>query len=263
MNLINIVLIILSLITVASGGIFIYLNMKKKELEKNNNNDVNNLKKYYKNKESKVNEVASRIKGMEVYHIYNNTHTYPMAKEKCKMYGGRLATEAEVRRAYKDGANWCNYGWSHGQKILFPAQKQAVDFEEAAISLMNPKKCGLVNNNKCQKVGVNGGFYPNPNLEVGVNCYGLRPEFLDNDEKLRVKDDKKRKKLLEKIRKNDMGRKNELLKRKNLEKLKENVRKSIANDMISDYNSVVNKTDYEMISNDKLKFFEDQETEFP
>ena len=56
---------------------------------------------------------------MEVFHIYNNTHTYPMAKEKCKMYGGRLATESEVRRAYQDGANWCNYGWSHGQKYYF------------------------------------------------------------------------------------------------------------------------------------------------
>jgi hypothetical protein len=246
MNLINIALIVLTLLTVVSGGLFLNFYMKKND-----------------NNKEEVKEIANRIKGMEVYHIYNNIHTYPMAKEKCKMYGGRLATEAEVRRAYKDGANWCNYGWSHGQKILFPAQKQAVDFEDAAISLMNPKKCGLVNNNKCQKEGVNGGYYPNPNLEVGVNCYGLRPEFLNNDDKLREKDDKKRKKIIEKMRKHDMGRKNELLKRKNLEKLKENVRKSITNDMISDYNNVVNKPNYEMVSNDKVKFFENQETEFP
>ena len=244
MNPINITLIILSILTVISLGTFLYFYMNK--TKKNNSKNV-----------------SSRIKGMEVFHIYNNTHTYPMAKEKCKMYGGRLATESEVRRAYQDGANWCNYGWSHGQKILFPAQKQAVDFEDAAISKMNPKKCGLINTNKCQKEGVNGSFYPNPNLKVGVNCYGLRPEYLQNDDKLRIKDDKERKEKIEKIRKYDQSRKNELLKQKNQERLRENVRKSIANDMISDYNNVLNKPRYETESNDKVKFFENQEAVFP
>lgn len=249
MNPINITLTILSILTVISLGAFLYFYMNK---NKSNQNKPDNTKKS-----------SNRVKGMEVYHIYNNTHTYPMAKEKCKMYGGRLATESEVRRAHEDGANWCNYGWSHGQKILFPAQKQAVDFEDVAISKINPKKCDWHNNNKCQKEGVNGGYYSNPNLKVGINCFGLRPEYLKNDDKLRTKDDKERKEVIEKIRKHDQSYKNELLKQRNQERLRENVRKSIVNDMISDYNNVVNKPRYETVSNDKVKFFENQEADFP
>ena len=55
----------------------------------------------------------------------------------------------------------------------------------------------------------------------------------------------------------------ELLKQRNQERLRENVRKSIANDMISDYNNVLNKPRYETESNNKVKFFENQEAVFP
>ena len=115
MNPINITLIILSILTVISLGTFLYFYMNK--TNKNSKNSKN---------------ISNRIKGMEVFHIYNNTHTYPMAKEKCKMYGGRLATESEVRRAYQDGANWCNYGWSADGQALFPTQEKTYNLLKKA-----------------------------------------------------------------------------------------------------------------------------------
>ena len=69
--------------------------------------------------------------------------------------------------------------------------------------------------------------------------------------------------MIEKIRRHDQSYKNELLKQRNQERLRENVRKSIVNDMISDYNNVVNKPRYETVRNDKVKFFENQEADFP
>ena len=65
MNPINITLIILSILTVISLGTFLYFYMNK--TKKNNSKNSKN--------------VSARIKGMEVFHIYNNTHTYPMAKK--------------------------------------------------------------------------------------------------------------------------------------------------------------------------------------
>ena len=107
----------------------------------------------------------------EVFHIYNNTHTYEMAREKCKLYGGRLATESEVKDAYDKGKNWCNYGWSEGQKILYPAQKKSVHLE----------KTSGTSDTRCLKEGVVGGYYPNTGMRFGVNCYGVKPEPKGNE----------------------------------------------------------------------------------
>ena len=36
----------------------------------------------------------------------------------------------------------------------------------------------------CGKPGVNGGFFDNPDLRFGVNCYGVRPDKKATDELL-------------------------------------------------------------------------------
>ena len=45
--------------------------------------------------------------------------------------------------AYKNGADWCNYGWSEGQLALYPTQEDSFNKLE-----MNPKnrgQCGFKN----------------------------------------------------------------------------------------------------------------------
>jgi len=109
-------------------------------------------------------------KKKEVFHIANQDYTYDQAKCKCESYGGRLATKAEVTNSYNDGAHWCSYGWSDKQNAFYPVQKCEWD-------IMTNKNERLPENEKqfCGLPGLNGGFFPNPEIKFGVNCYGVKP----------------------------------------------------------------------------------------
>jgi hypothetical protein len=96
----------------------------------------------------------------QVFHIANQDYTYDQAKCKCGVYGARLATQAEITDAYNKGADWCTYGWSAGQQAFYPTQAETA------------RRRG----GDCGKAGVNGGFFANPILKFGVNCYGIKPE---------------------------------------------------------------------------------------
>ena len=60
----------------------------------------------------------------EVFNIANNKYTYEDAQAICKSYDASLATYDQIEKAYNNGAEWCNYGWSADQMILFPTQKK-------------------------------------------------------------------------------------------------------------------------------------------
>ena len=102
----------------------------------------------------------------EVFNIQNQDYTYDQAKCKCRAYNGRLATKAEIIDAYNKGANWCSYGWSEGQSAYYPTQKCAWDKLQRG-----PRK----DRHNCGRPGVNGGFFANPLLKFGANCYGIKP----------------------------------------------------------------------------------------
>lgn len=103
----------------------------------------------------------------EVFHLSNQDYTFPQAKCKCSAYGGRLATKEEITDAYNKGASWCTYGWSEGQNAYYPTQK--CDFDKLQrLSKKDRFKCGLP--------GINGGFFSNPSLKFGINCYGVKPK---------------------------------------------------------------------------------------
>ena len=51
----------------------------------------------------------------EVFNISKNIYKYDDASALCKALNSRLATFEEVKNAYENGADWCNYGWSKGQ----------------------------------------------------------------------------------------------------------------------------------------------------
>jgi len=107
----------------------------------------------------------------EVFNISNNVFTYEDAQAVCKVFDSRLATYDEIENAYKDGGEWCNYGWSDNQSIYFPTQKSTWD------KLQKTKN----HKNDCGRPGINGGYIENANTRFGVNCYGAKPKATTND----------------------------------------------------------------------------------
>lgn len=101
----------------------------------------------------------------EVFHLPHNRYTYEQAREACEMFDARLATYDEVEDSYRNGANWCSYGWSSDQLALFPIQK----------SMYNELKKIPGHERDCGRAGVNGGYIENKNSKFGVNCYGKKP----------------------------------------------------------------------------------------
>ena len=110
----------------------------------------------------------------QVFHIPENTYTYEDAKAVCKAYGSRLATYKEVEKAYNEGAEWCSYGWSENQMVLFPTQESTWKKIQK-----NPQQ-----KHACGRPGVNGGYIDNPNAKFGVNCYGYKPVMNQEEQQI-------------------------------------------------------------------------------
>lgn len=111
------------------------------------------------------------IEQNEVFNITDNKYTYEDAQAVCSSFGAKLATYDQIEKAYNDGAEWCNYGWSAEQMAFFPTQKKTWDNLQKF-----PKK-----KNNCGRPGVNGGYIDNPYIKFGVNCYGKKPKPNEND----------------------------------------------------------------------------------
>ena len=124
--------------------------------------------------DAKKNDVPQILLRPQVFNIPENDFVYPDAKAVCSAYGGRLATYSEVEDAYKNGGEWCNYGWSEGQMALFPTQKKTFDKLQKIEG----------HENDCGRPGINGGYISNPAVRFGVNCYGFRPRMTEKDKYL-------------------------------------------------------------------------------
>lgn len=112
----------------------------------------------------------------QVFHIPANVYDYDNAKALCSAYGATLANIDQIEEAHKSGAEWCSYGWSDNQMILYPTQKST--WEELQKSNDPAKK------NSCGRPGVNGGYMENASMKAGVNCYGSKPEINPASSKL-------------------------------------------------------------------------------
>jgi hypothetical protein len=110
----------------------------------------------------------------QVFNIPGNYYDYDNAKALCKAYGAELATYDQIEKAYNNGAEWCNYGWSANQQALFPTQKKTYDYLQTVPG----------HENDCGRTGVNGGYMANPKLRFGVNCYGNKPKITEEEEQL-------------------------------------------------------------------------------
>lgn len=101
----------------------------------------------------------------QVFHIADNLFTYDDAEAVCRAYGADLATYDQMVDAYKKGANWCSYGWTKEQMALYPVQYSYWQ----KLQDSDPEEAG-----SCGVPGINGGFFENPNMQFGVNCYGVK-----------------------------------------------------------------------------------------
>jgi hypothetical protein len=120
----------------------------------NNNNNSNNVQRE-----------------KEVFNIRDNIFTYNEARAVCAAQDAKLASLEEMIEAYKNGANWCSYGWSEGQLALYPTQP---DFWS---KLQNDP----YRKHECGKPGVNGGYFDNSQYKFGANCYGVKPSPKGNE----------------------------------------------------------------------------------
>ena len=118
--------------------------------------------------------VPEIMRKKQVFHIPDNKYTYNDAKAVCAAYGANLADYSQVESAYRDGGEWCGYGWSENQMALYPTQKTTWD------GLQKIKG----HEHDCGRPGVNGGFIGNENVRFGVNCYGFKPKITELEREL-------------------------------------------------------------------------------
>jgi hypothetical protein len=111
----------------------------------------------------------------QVFNVSENKYTYADAEPLCKALGAELATYDQVKQAWEKGADWCNYGWIKGQGAIYPTQQTTFDKLQQGSSDDERLACG--------QAGINGGYFDNPELRFGVNCYGDKPAESEHDMK--------------------------------------------------------------------------------
>lgn len=140
--------------------------------------------------------VPEIMRKKQVFHVPDNKYTYQDAKAVCAAYGAKLADYSQVEAAYRDGGEWCGYGWSEDQMALYPTQKTTWD----KLQKIDGHK------NDCGRPGVNGGFIANENVRFGANCYGYKPKITKLEQDIMEEDriypmTKKERKFEEKVEK--------------------------------------------------------------
>ena len=157
MNKLLIILIVtIVLVTLSVGGYFLYRHLSDDNSEE----------------EEQIEELVEELVETEappkkqVFNVSDNVFNYDEARSVCEAYNGDLASLEQMVDAYKNGADWCNYGWSEGQLALYPTQEDSFNKLE-----MNPETRG-----QCGLPGINGGYFENKNLKFGANCFGVKPK---------------------------------------------------------------------------------------
>ena len=111
----------------------------------------------------------------EVFNVSSNDYNYYDAEPLCQALGAELANYDQVKQAWQKGADWCNYGWVKGQVAIYPTQQSTWEKLQHG---PNDER------NACGQPGVNGGYFDNPEMKFGVNCYGVKPDQSANDERV-------------------------------------------------------------------------------
>lgn len=102
----------------------------------------------------------------QVFNIKENIYALDDAPGVCGALGADVASLNQMIDAHKQGADWCNVGWTKDGLAAFPIQYstwQTLQGNDPA------------NRNMCGQPGINL-VRNDPNLLYGVNCYGIKPE---------------------------------------------------------------------------------------
>ncbi len=110
----------------------------------------------------------------EVFNVKENIYTLDDAPAVCGALGAQVASIEQLIEAHKNGADWCNVGWTKDGIAAYPIQQSTFDIMQQNV----PEK-----RNMCGKTGINI-VRNEPNLLYGVNCYGVKPSP-KGDEKIR------------------------------------------------------------------------------
>lgn len=110
----------------------------------------------------------------QVFNIKDNIYSLDDARAVCAVMGSEVATVDQLIEAHKNGADWCNVGWTKDGLAAYPIQYATWK----KLQENEPNKRGI-----CGKPGINL-VRNDPNLLYGVNCYGVKPEP-KNDEKVK------------------------------------------------------------------------------
>ena len=111
-----------------------------------------------------VDSVDTKTYKPQTFHV-NGQFDYSTAKAVCKSYNGKLATLDDVKGAYDNGGEWCDYGWSDNKMVLYPTQKTSWQTYQQTD---NKEQCGIP--------GINGGYNNRMHQKLGVNCFGTKPD---------------------------------------------------------------------------------------
>jgi len=114
----------------------------------------------------------------EVFNVSKNEFTYYDSEPLCRALGAELATYEQVKEAWSQGADWCNYGWVKGQAAVYPTQEETWKRVQSG-----PEE----NRGSCGMPGLNGGYFDNPEMKFGVNCFGVKPVQSEHDQEQLMK----------------------------------------------------------------------------
>lgn len=108
----------------------------------------------------------SNPKISQVFNIKENIYSADDAGGVCGALGADIATLQQLVDAHRQGANWCNVGWTKEGLAAYPIQKEFWQKMQGN----NPQ-----NRNICGQPGINLARN-DAGLLYGVNCYGVKPE---------------------------------------------------------------------------------------
>jgi hypothetical protein len=111
-----------------------------------------------------VEPTESDTGGNQTFHV-KGQFDYKTSRAVCKAYGATLATLDQVKEAHHRGGEWCEYGWSEDQMVLYPTQKSSWEKYQKTD---HKEQCGIP--------GINGGYNVRANQKLGVNCFGKKPD---------------------------------------------------------------------------------------
>lgn len=102
----------------------------------------------------------------QVFNVKENIYAADDAGGVCGALGADVASLQQLVDAHRQGANWCNVGWTKEGLAAYPIQNEFWQKMQGNI----PQ-----NRNICGQPGINLAR-SDAGLLYGVNCYGVKPE---------------------------------------------------------------------------------------